>query len=141
MEISVVKQRLVDTIERARRSAAARRTRNDEASRAYQPFLDQVAIPLFRQFASVLKASGYPFTVFTPSGAVRLMSDRAAEDFIELSLDTTGDTPVVLGHISRMRGRRLIETEQPVSKHAVEHTTTEDVLEFLLREIEPFVSR
>jgi hypothetical protein len=141
METSAVRQKVNDTIERAKRTAAARRARNEEASRAYAPFLDKVAIPLFRQVASVLKASGYAFTVFTPGGAVRLMSDRAAEDFIELSLDTSGDAPVLMGHVSRMRGRRLIETEHPISNHAVEETTDEDLLAFLLREIEPFVSR
>ena len=59
----------------------------------------------------------------------------------ELSLDTSGDAPVLMGHVSRMRGRRLIETEHPISGRAVEETTDEDVLAFLLREIEPFVSR
>ena len=48
-------------------------------------------MPLFRQVANILRADGYLFNVFTPSGSVRLMSDRAAEDFIELSLDTAGD--------------------------------------------------
>jgi hypothetical protein len=141
MEISAVRQRVTETIERARRAAAERRARNDEAARAYQPFLDQIAIPLFRQVASVLKASGYAFTVFTPGGTVRLMSDRAAEDFIELSLDTSGETPVLLGHTSRMRGRRLVEAEHPISSRTIAETTTDDVLAFLLREIEPFVSR
>lgn len=141
METSAVRQKVNETIERAKRTAAARRMRNDEAGRAYATFLDKVAVPLFRQVASVLKASGYAFSVFTPSGMVRLMSDRVAEDFIELSLDTSGDAPVLMGHVSRMRGRRLVESEHPITKHAVEDTTEDDVLAFLLREIEPFVAR
>ncbi len=52
-------------------------------------------MPLFRQVANVLKAEGYQFTVFTPGGSVRLMSERNAEDYIELSLDTSGDEPLV----------------------------------------------
>jgi hypothetical protein len=141
MEISQVKQRLTETIERAKRSAAERRARNDEASRAYQPFLEQVAIPLFRQIASVLKASGYPFGVFTPGGSVRLMSERTSEDYIELALDTTGDRPEVIAHVSRTRGRRVIESEKPVSDQPIDAITAEALLAFLLREIEPFVER
>jgi hypothetical protein len=141
MEISQVKQRLIETIERAKRAAAERRARNDEASRAYQPFLDQVAIPLFRQIASVLKASGYAFGVFTPGGSVRLMSERTSEDYIELALDTTGDRPEVIAHVSRTRGRRVIESEKPVSDQPIDAITAEALLAFLLREIEPFVER
>ncbi len=58
-------------------------------------------MPLFRQVANILKAERYAFSVFTPTGGVRLMSDRSADDFIELSLDTTGERPVVVGVISR----------------------------------------
>jgi hypothetical protein len=141
MEISQVKQRLTETIERAKRAAAFRRARNDEASRAYQPFLEQVAIPLFRQVANVLKAAGYPFAVFTPGGSVRLMSERNAEDFIEVSLETTGDRPEVIGHTSRARGRRVIEAERPVSDLPIDEITSEALLAFLSKELEPFVER
>src|SRR4051812_16860932 len=105
METSVVKKRISETIEQAKRTAAERRARADQAAMAYEQFLDTIAVPLFRQVANVLKASGYPFTVFTPSGGVRLMSDRSADDFIELSLDTSGDEPMVLGHSKHARGR------------------------------------
>ncbi len=91
MEISVVRKRLTETIERAKKQAADRRGRSDQAARDFEVFLQKVAVPLFRQVANALKADGYAFTVFTPSGSVRLMSDRAAEDYIELSLDTTGE--------------------------------------------------
>ena len=76
MEISVVRKRVTETIDAAKRTAAERRARADEAARAYSQFLDTIAVPLFRQVADALKASSYPFTVFTPCGAVRLMSDR-----------------------------------------------------------------
>ena len=49
---------------------------------------------MFRQVASALKAEGHHFTVFTPGGGVRLMSDKSSDDFIELSLDTSGEQPV-----------------------------------------------
>ena len=141
METSEVRKRLNLIIDHARRTAAERRTRNDEASRDFDRFLEQIAIPLFRQVAGALKASTYNFTVFTPGGSVRLMSDKSGEDFIELSLDSTGDQPVVMGHTSRARGRRVVSSEQPLAELPVRELTDEHVLEFLLKEIAPFVER
>ncbi len=54
METSVLRKRLTDTIDAAKRTAAARRTRAEDASRAYAQFLDLVAVPLFRQVANIL---------------------------------------------------------------------------------------
>jgi len=141
MEIATVRQRVQETIQRARREAAQRRARTDEASREYDAFLDRIAVPIFRQVANVLKVENYAFTVFTPSGSVRLMSDRAAEDYIELVLDTTSDTPTVIGHSSRLRGRRVIETERPVGVGPIPDLTEDDVLVFVLKELEAFVEK
>src|SRR5215210_4322535 len=101
METSEVRKRLNQTIERAKRLAAERRVRGDEAARAFESFLSTIAVPLFRQVANILRSDGYLFSVFTPSGSVRLMSDRAAEDFIELSLDLVEELPQVVAQISR----------------------------------------
>ena len=98
-------------------------------------------MPLFRQVANVLRANGYPFSVSTPSGGVRLASDRSAEDYIELSLDTSGDEPMVLGRSSRARSRRIVENERPVAEQTVAHVTEEQLLEYLLKELEPHVER
>lgn len=141
METSVLRKRLTDTIEAAKRTAATRRTRAEDASRAYAQFLDLVAVPLFRQVANILKASGYAFSVFTPSGSVRLMSDRNAEDYIELSLETSGEEPMVVGLSRRARGRRVIENERAIAELSVAHLTEDHVLEYLLKELEPFVER
>ena len=139
MEIAAVRQRILVTIDRAKQRDAARRTRTDEAARAYSTFLDTIAVPLFRQIANVLRAEGYPFGVFTPSGSVKLVSDRTAEDSIEIRLDTTGDEPRVIGHTTRSRGGRVIESERPVGHPA---TLTEgDLLDFLMKELETLVGR
>jgi len=141
MEISDVRRRVQETIDRAKRAAMERRARGDEIARDYQLFLERVAIPVFRQVANVLRATGYPFTVFTPSGSVRLMSDRSAEEFIEVVLDTDGD-PTVIGHASRSRGRRVVESERPIrAGAAVRDLTEDDVLGFVLKELEPLVER
>jgi hypothetical protein len=139
MEISIVRRRLTETIERARKQAAARRTRADESARDFEVFLQKIAVPLFRQVANALKGDGYAFTVFTPSGSVRLMSDRSASDYIELTLDTTASPPTIVGQISRARGSRVIDAERQIG--APEATTEEQLLEFLLKELEAFVER
>jgi hypothetical protein len=139
MEVSDVRKRLHATIERAKQQAGERRARGDEATRAFETFLSNTAVPIVRQIANILRSEGYLFNVFTPSGSVRLTSDRIAEDFIELTLDTTGDTPQVMGHTSRSRGRRVAESERPIGEPAA--LTEEDVLGFLLKELEAFVER
>ena len=139
MEISLVRQRLTATIDRAKKQAAERRGRSDLASHEFDVFLQKIAVPLFRQVANALKADGHAFTVFTPSGSVRLMSDRAKDDFIEISLDTGDDPPRVMGQTSRSRGRRVIDDQRAIG--APDALTEEDLLAFLLKELEAFVDR
>jgi hypothetical protein len=138
MEVSEVRKHVVAAIERAKKTAVEQRARADAAARIYPPFLTRVATPVFRQVAGVLKAEGYPFTVFTPAGGVRLMSDKNSDDFIELSLDTTGDRPAVIGQVKRSRGRRVFETEAPIADVPIDELTEDHVLWFLLKELEPF---
>jgi hypothetical protein len=142
MEISDVRKRVLETLDRAKRSAAERRARADEAGREFDAFLNQIAVPLFRQVASALRPEGHTFTVFTPGGSVRLMSDRSQEDYIELSLETSGPVPQVIGHVSRARGRRVRESEVALADgKSIAALTEDDVLRFVLRELEPFVER
>jgi hypothetical protein len=141
MEISQVRRQVRETINRAKQAASEHRSRTDEAAREYDLFLSEIAIPMFRQVAAVLRAENYMFSVFTPSGSVRLMSDRSGDDYIELSLDTSGAQPQVIGHSSRSRGRRIIESEAPLKQGLVRDLTEEDVLTFVLKELQPFVER
>lgn len=141
METAEVRRRLKGAITRAKAEAQERRSRNDAAARAYEAFLTGRAVPLFHTFANVLAAEGLRFKVFTPAGSVRLSSESGAEDYIELALDTTADRPQVLGRSSRGRGRRSVSSERPVKPGtAVESLTEEDVLDYLLDEIQPFVT-
>lgn len=141
METSVVRKRINESIDLARREMAERRTRGDEAAKEYASFLSDVAIPLFRQVATSLKAANFSFSVFTPSGAVRLMSDKVTEDFIELTLSTTGERPVVMVHTSRSRGRRVIESESPIQSDTVGDITDTQLLDVVAKELRPFVER
>jgi hypothetical protein len=141
MEISDVRKRVHETMAYAKRQAAERRTAADHASGEFDTFLQRTAVPLVRQIANVLQADSYLFTVFTPSGSVRLMSDRSADDFIEIQLDTSGDAPRVIGHVKRSRGRRVVESEETVGSGDPGAITEGELLEFLLRALEPFVER
>ena len=142
METSTVRQRVREAIEQSKRTAAERRTRADAAAVEYERFLELVAVPLFRQIANVLRVEGHAFTVFTPAGSVRLMSDRAGDDYLELLLDTRNEQPQVVGHVSRAWGRSVIESENPIgSPGPIGNLTEEDVLAFALKQIEAFVER
>lgn len=142
MEVSDVRKRLRQRLTEAKQKAAERRTRHDEAARQYDEFLQRTATPVFRMFATTLKAEGYPFRVSTPAGSVRLGSESHADDFIELALDTSADHPEVIGRVSRGRGRRLLRYERPVNEgRAPAQLTEEDVLTLLLDEVVGFVQR
>ena len=141
METSDVRRRVQDAIRQSKRRAAEHRARADRASQTFDMFLERTAVPLVHQIANVLRAEGHLFTVFTPAGRVRLMSDRTAQDFVEVSLDVAGDPPRVIAHSSRGWGNRVIETEQVVGSGDPETLSEEALLEFLLRELGPFFEK
>jgi hypothetical protein len=126
----------------ARDRAQKRRQRAADAESAYDSFLTHVATPLARQLANALNAEAYAFTVSTPGRGLRLALDRGRDDFIELALDTNADEPVVVGRIRRTRGSRTIEEERPIRPGASPDQLSEnDVLEFLVGAIEPWLER
>jgi len=142
MEISHVRNQLKHAMERARDRAQQRRQRTSDAERAYATFLQDVATPITRQVANALKAEGYPFTVFTPGGSVRLASDRGRDDYVEIALDTSGTRPQVMARISHTRGSRTIADERPLKKDASPDQITEgDVLDFWIDALEPWLER
>lgn len=142
MEISQVRKQLKTAIDQARDRAQQRRQRTGEAERAYATFLETVATPVTRQVANALKAEGYAFTVFTPGGGLRLASDRARDDYIEFALDTSLERPQVVARTSHTRGSRTIEDERVLRKGTpIDAITEEDVLEFLIDVLEPWLER
>jgi hypothetical protein len=142
IETADVRKRLRAVIDESRRTAAARRTQVDAASAAYKALLEHIAAPVAHVLANVLLAEGYPFTVFTPNGGLRLASTKSPEDSIEFALDTSQAEPFVLLRISQTRGRRVLQHERAVKgRAAIENLTEEDVLQALLEELAPFVER
>jgi hypothetical protein len=142
VETSEVRRRFRAAIEKARREAAERRVRTDQARHDYDEFLAQRATPMFHQFAKALKAEGHAFTVFTPAASIKLAAERSPEEFTELVLDDSSNPPAVIGRTTRGRGRRTISTERPISEgKSIADLTEEDVLVFLLEEIVVLVER
>lgn len=142
VEVSQVRNRLRRAIDSAREHSQQRRQRVAEAERAYKAFLDEVATPLVRQVANALKVEGYAFTVFTPGGGLRLASDRGRDDYIEFALDDTDDVPQVVARISRSRGSRTLDEERPIKPGvAPEGITDDELLEFLLDALEPWLEK
>ena len=142
IEPADVRRRLIQRIEVVRREAATRRAATSEAERDYEQFLEERAIPIFRAVAAALRPEGALFQVFTPAGSVRLASERSRDDFIELGLETSRVPAEVVGRTSVTRGSRLLTDEQPVREgRRVAELTDEDVLEYVLRVVGPFVER
>jgi hypothetical protein len=142
MEISDIRRRLRHALEQARKDSAERRARTDLAATAYGAFLRDVAAPVFRTFANVAKAEGHAFAVFTPAEGLRLASERHADDFMEVWLDTSLDPPQVSTRVGRVRGRDLTMKEGLLRADApIGGLTEEDVLGFLLTNIGPLVER
>ena len=142
MEISHVRRQLKHAIDRARDRAQKRRQHTAEAERAFETFLQDIATPITRQVANALKAEGYAFTVFTPGGGLRLASDRGRDDYVELTLDTSGERPQVMARISQTRGSRTMEQEVPIRKDAApDQISEDDVLEFWVGVLEPWLER
>ena len=142
METGVVRKHLVQKLTAVRERAQQRRALAADAERQFGTFLEVLAVPLARQVASALKAEGYAFTVFTPGGSLRLALDKGRDDFIDVVLDTDGERPQVVGRISYTRGSRTRVSDLPVKEGAGPDVLTEqDVLDFFLRALEPFLER
>src|SRR5687767_10842402 len=97
MEVSHVRRRVQGAMAAARQRAQEHRQAAAEAERVYAVFLENIATPVARQVAAVLKAEGVVFTVSTPGEGLRLVADRGRDNFIEFALDTDSDRPQVIG--------------------------------------------
>lgn len=141
METSDIRKRVLQAIERAKRHTLEQRAQTDRAQRAFDAVLP-VAATAWRQVANVLRAEGHAFTVNSPSGSLRFASDRSADDFIELSLDTSRRPATAVLQVRLARGHRVIERESTVAEgDAVTELEEERLVAVLLDELEPFLQR
>jgi hypothetical protein len=143
MDVSDLRKRIIHALDDARKEASERRRTVDDARAAFETFLERVAGPLFKQAATVLRGEGHDFTLNTPADSVRLVPERAPQEFIELELHVDKGEAVVIGRTCIKRGGRdpLVE-EQPLAPgKAISDLTESDVTAFLVREIPRLVAR
>ena len=111
MEVSDVRRRIRAAIDAARARAAERRARTDEASRAYDQFLETIAVPAFHTVVNALTGEGHRFKVITPGRAVRMSPERRRRTSSSCARHRARPPAVVI-RSSRGRGRRMVSTER-----------------------------
>ena len=141
MDVSELRKRILRSLDEARKDAAARRVVVDEAAKAYEAFLKDIAVPLMRQATQVLNADGQSFSINTPAGSVRIVDEKSPQTFFEIELDSTGPRTAVIGRTSFVRGRRgPVVEERPIGDgKAVDQLSEQDLSEFLVAEIPKLV--
>ena len=141
-EVAEVRRRVLITIDKARQAATDRRARADVARELGQEFIQLTAVPVVQQVVSVLNAEGFGYRLSTPEGAVRLVSERNREDFIDLALDATQDPVTIMTQVSYVRGQRVSTRERPLQDGlGIDQLTEAHVLDFLLESLPVFVER
>ena len=140
VDVALVRKRLRHAVDQARKDAAGRRERADAARQAFDVFLENTAVPVFRAVANALRGEGFPFEVMTPSDAVRLVPDRNRDEGIMLELDSSSDPPIVMLSVTKGRGSRMTRTERPVKEDtAIEQIGEDDVVDLLIAELKPWM--
>jgi hypothetical protein len=141
MDPSEIRRRVRQILDKERHQAAAHREHAQRTSQAFDNVLPGAAA-MWKQVASVLKAEGHGFSVHTPAGVLRLVSDRSPDDFIEVTVDAARRPSAVVVRTRLTRGSVLIDRESVVVEGGAVHTLGEDrLLDVLLEELGPFVER
>ena len=139
-DVALLRKRLRQAVELAKRDAALRRERADAARQQFETFLEETATPVFRTFANALRGEGFPFEVMTPSNALHLVPERSRDEGIMLELDALSDPPAVLLSVTRGRGSRMTRTEQAVKDGALpEQISAEELETLLLDAVKPWL--
>ena len=142
MDVSELRKRIMRALDEARKEAAEQRALKDAAGRDYEQFLENVAVPLIRQAVNVLKIEGHLFPVHAPAGAVRMVSAKSPETYLEIVLDTAGHRPEVIGRVSVARGRDGHVDERPLAPGIpIPDITDDEVSAFLVGEIPKLIVR
>ena len=137
MDVSDLRQRILTALDAAGRDEAGRRDEKDAAALAWEAFRDDLAVPLVRQAAAVLRAERHLFSVATPADSVTLISDRSPSTFLEFVLDTKRPRSQVLARLSVDKGEegQLVEERHLAPDKPVGDIVEEDLAAFLVTEI------
>ena len=142
LEVAEVRRRVRLRIDTLKHDAAQHRAQVDAATASYGPWLDRVAVPLFRQVVNVLRSEGLLFRLQTPAGFVRIEAERSAEDHLELVLDTERRPVALVLRRSYTRGSHLFADQRVVAEGIdYSHVSAADLLDAVVEEAAPFLSR
>lgn len=142
LEIGEVRRQVRLKIEALKHESLAHRAEASSASANFEPWLEGVAVPLFKQFVNALRAEGLQFRVLTPARRVRVEAERSQDDFLELSLDTERRPVAVVLRRSYTRGHHVFTDERVVSRGSdVTSVTAAQLLEKLVDDAAPFLGR
>lgn len=143
MDVSELRKQILRAVDDARKDAAARRVLVDESVKAYGEYLSAVVVPMLRQAATVVNATGAAFDVQTPAESARLASQTAPETYLEIALDRTAAEPEVVGRISLTRGRQgqIVEERVIAPGKPVARLTEEDLSAYLVSAIPRLIVR
>lgn len=139
-ELAELRRRVRQQMQDAKRRKAERREARDVAAKAWDTAVAEVVEPAATQMAAALTGEGLPVRLETPRGTIRLVSQRSADDYIELVLDTDDEqeSPEVIGRTVVGRGRQSVTVmEEPLG--APGSLTDDSVTEFLLRAVGPWI--
>ena len=139
-ELTDLRRRVRQAVQDAKRRGAARRAARDEASSAWATAVSEVVEPVATDVAAALTGEGLPFRLETPRGTVRLVSERSADDYIELVLDDSDEpeSPEVIGRSVIGRGRQSVTVvEEPLGPPA--DLTNDRLTEFYMNAIAPWI--
>ena len=141
MEISDVKRQVREAMAAAKRRSAERRTRLDDATRAWAVVLERIVVPISHQVAQVLNSENIRLQVSTPGDRVLIASEARPDDYVELSLVAAGGDAAIMVRVNRTRESVTEERELVRGAAAIESLEEEQLLEALLAGLAPWLAR
>ena len=139
-ELADLRRRVRQAMQDAKQKAAARRAARDEASQAWATAVAEVVEPAATNVAAAFTGEGMPFRLDTPRGTIRLVSERSADDYIEIVLDDSDerDAPEVIGRSVRARGRQSVTVVEELLGPPSQ-LTEDRVIAFFMNAIDPWI--
>ena len=139
-ELADLRRRVRQAIQDAKQQAAARRTARDEAGAAWATAVAEIVEPAATNVAAALTGEAMPFRLETPRGTIRLVSERSADDYMEIVLDDSDerDASEVIGRTVKARGRQSVTVIEELLGPPSQ-LSEDRVIAFFMKAIAPFV--
>jgi hypothetical protein len=142
MNTGDLRKQILRALDEARKSSTDRRQAMDEARQAWEQFLE-MATPLVKQAATILRGEGHLFAANTPADGLRLTSETSPQIYLEFELDVAGAAPHVTGRVSYTKSRQqaVVEEQSLAFGKPVRELNETDVAAYLVTEIPKLIVR